>query len=45
MLIEAAVAGNAEYVVSDDEDFLALKKFEQVRFVPPSAFLEALDKA
>lgn len=45
MLIEAAVAGNAEYVVSGDQELLVLKKFEQVRFVTPSAFLEALDKA
>jgi uncharacterized protein len=44
MLIEAAVAGEAEYVVSGDEDLLVLKKFEQVRFVTPRAFLEALDK-
>jgi putative PIN family toxin of toxin-antitoxin system len=42
MLIEAAVAGEAEYVVSGDEDLLVLKKFEQVRFVTPRAFLEAL---
>ena len=45
MLIEAAVAGNADYVVSGDQDLLVLKKFEQVRFVTPRAFLEALDKA
>jgi uncharacterized protein len=44
MLIEAAVAGEAEYVVSGDEDLLVLKKFELVRFVTPRAFLEALDK-
>jgi putative PIN family toxin of toxin-antitoxin system len=45
LLIEAAVAGNAEYVVSDDQDLLVLKKIAQARFVTPRAFLEALDKA
>lgn len=43
MLIEGAVAGAAEYVVSGDEDLLVLKKYEQVRFVTPRAFLDALD--
>ena len=43
MLIEAAVAGEAAFVVSGDDDLLVLKKFEQVRFVTPRAFLEVLD--
>jgi uncharacterized protein len=42
MFIEAAVAGEAAYVVSGDDDLLVLKKFEQVRFVTPRAFLQAL---
>jgi putative PIN family toxin of toxin-antitoxin system len=45
MLIEGAVAGEAKYIVSGDEDLLVLKKFEQVRFVTPRVFLEALDAA
>lgn len=45
MLIEGAVAGDAKFVVSGDEDLLVLKKFERVRFVTPRAFLEALDAA
>ena len=36
MVIEAALAGSAEYVVSGDKDLLILKKFETVRFVPPN---------
>jgi putative PIN family toxin of toxin-antitoxin system len=42
MLIEAALAGNAEYLVTGDEDLLVLKKYESVRMVTPRAFLAAL---
>jgi len=42
MLIEAALAGAAEYVVTGDEDLLSMKKFETVRFVTPRTFLAAL---
>lgn len=41
MLIEAALAGGAEYVVTGDEDLLTLKRFETVRFVTPRLFLAA----
>jgi predicted nucleic acid-binding protein len=40
-LIEAALAGGAEYVVTGDEDLLVLKKFETVRIVTPRVFLAA----
>jgi len=39
--IEAAVAGEAEYVVTGDKDLLSLKRFETVRFVTPHTFLQA----
>ncbi len=38
-LIEAALAGNAEYIVTGDEDLLVLKKFETILIVPPRIFL------
>lgn len=41
MLIETALAGNAEHIVTGDEDLLVLKKFETVRIVTPRAFLES----
>ncbi len=44
MLIEAALAGNAEYVVTGDEDLLVLKQFESIRIVTPRVFLNALQK-
>ena len=40
-LIEAALAGNAEYIVTSDEDLLVLKKFERIRIVPAHVFLAA----
>lgn len=39
MFIEAALAGNAKYIVTGDKDLLTLKKFETVRFVTPRTFL------
>ena len=42
MFIEAALAGEAQVVVTGDDDLLTLNKFETVRFVTPRAFLENL---
>ena len=42
MFIEAALAGEAQVVVTGDDDLLTLRKFEAVRFVTPRAFLAAL---
>lgn len=41
MFIEAALEGNAEWVVTGDRDLLSLEKFEGVRFVTPRTFLQA----
>lgn len=42
MFIEAALAGNAQYLVTGDDDLLVLKQFETVRIVSPRTFLAAL---
>ena len=42
MLIEAALAGAAQYIVTGGEDLLVLKDFETIRIVPPRVFLAAL---
>jgi uncharacterized protein len=42
MFIEAALAGEASYVVTGDDDLLTLRKFETVRFVTPRTFLASL---
>jgi len=42
MFIEAALAGEAQVVVTGDDDLLTLNKFETVRFVTPRAFLANL---
>lgn len=44
MFIEAAVSGKAEFVVTGDQDLLALKKYEAVRFVTPRTFIACLDE-
>ncbi|MCX6559156.1 MAG: putative toxin-antitoxin system toxin component, PIN family [Candidatus Aminicenantes bacterium] len=44
-LLETAVSGKADYLVSGDEDLLTLKKFRQTRIVKPAAFLAAIEKA
>ncbi len=42
-VIEAAIAGRAEYIVTGDEDLLVLKKFETVKIVTPRLFLATLE--
>lgn len=39
MLIETALAGGAEWLVTGDDDLLSLGTFESVRFVNPRRFL------
>lgn len=42
MVLEAAVAGQANYIVTSDEDLLVLDPFEDIRIVTARMFLEAL---
>lgn len=37
--LEAAVAGNAAFVISQDRDLLALQRFRGIRILTPDAFL------
>ena len=41
MVIEAALAGAAEVVVTGDDDLLTLNEFEGIRFITPRDFLTA----
>ncbi len=41
-VLEAAVAGGAEYVVSGDADLLAVGQYGSIPIVPPGRFLAAL---
>jgi len=45
MVLEAAVAGQADYIVTGDEDLLVLRLFEGIRIVEPAEFLRALEEA
>jgi hypothetical protein len=40
-LLETALEGKADWVVTGDQDLLTLEKFERVRFVTPRIFLQA----
>jgi putative PIN family toxin of toxin-antitoxin system len=42
-VIEAAIEGDADYIVTYDRDLLDLKSFESVRMITPREFLEILD--
>ena len=42
-VVEAAVEGKADFVVTGDDDLLILKQFENIRFIQPKEFLEILD--
>jgi putative PIN family toxin of toxin-antitoxin system len=42
MVIEAAVAGAANCIASSDEDLLVLGAFEDIRIIPPEAFVALL---
>jgi len=44
-LLETAVAGNAGYLVTGDEDLLAIRKFRRIRIVKPAAFAALLEKS
>jgi hypothetical protein len=43
-LVETAASGNADYLVTGDEDLLILKKFRRTRIASPAAFLAILEK-
>ena len=44
-LLETAVSGNADYLVTGDEDLLSLKKLRQTKILKPASFLAILEKA
>ena len=44
MVLEAAIAGEAQVIVSGDEDLLSLDPFRGISIVSPSKFLEMLDR-
>lgn len=41
-MVEAAVAGDADYVVTTDREFLSRRGYADVEFITPSEFLTAL---
>lgn len=39
-VLEAAVAGGCDYIVTGDEDLLVLKKYKNIKVLTPGEFLE-----
>ncbi len=44
-VLEAAVAGEAQYIVTGDADLLALGSFEGIAILTPAAFLDVIGPA
>lgn len=42
MILELAVAGKAEFIITGDQDLLVLNPFRHVRIVTPADFLEIM---
>lgn len=45
MFFACAVAGRADYIVSEDDDILAVAEYEGVRTIRTATFLKLLDEA
>ena len=44
MLLEVAVEGQADYLVTGDQDLLVLHPFEEVSIIKPTVFLKQFDR-
>jgi len=42
-IIECAVSGNADYIVTGDKDILELKAFREIKILTPNQFLKILN--
>lgn len=40
MILETAIAGGADYIISGDDDLLSLKKYQNILIKTPAEFLE-----
>jgi len=43
IVLECALEGNVDYIISGDEHLLELKKFENIRIVSANDFLKIID--
>lgn len=44
MLLELAVSGNADLIITGDQDLLVLNPFRKIQIVTPAQFLEIVEK-
>lgn len=45
MFLDAAIAGNADYIVSQDNHLLNLREFKEIKIITPEEFLNILSKS
>ena len=45
MVLEAAIAGGADYIVSGDKDLLDFGRYEDIEIVTPATFISILREA
>jgi len=43
-VLEAAVAGKCQYIITGDKDLLVLKSYRQIKIITPDDFLKLLEK-
>ena len=43
-VIEAAIEGNCQYIITGDKDLLVLKSYRQIKIITPDDFLKLLEK-
>ncbi len=43
-ILEAAIDGKADYIVSGDKDLLRLQKFRGIKIIPAAAFLQLISQ-
>ena len=43
-IVECAIAAQADYIITKDQDLLRLKKFESIMIITPEEFLKRLGK-
>ncbi len=43
-VLEAAVEGDCDFIITGDQDLLELKQYKRIKIVTPTEFLEIIDK-
>jgi putative PIN family toxin of toxin-antitoxin system len=44
IILECGITGNADYIITGDDDLLVLKEFNGIKIVAPQEYLEIIEK-